>query len=137
MHMESGATLYEDIGGAETIERLVRAFYPKVYEDPYLSPLFPDGVEDIMEKQRLFLTQFTGGPPLYSNLYGPPRMRQRHLAFAVTPRRAQAWLRCMQEAMDEIGMSGPARQYFYERLTQVAGIMVNTPDETSQVSDGD
>jgi len=123
-----GETLYEAIGGEETIRNLVKAFYPRVYRDPDLSPIFPDGVESIMRKQCQFLTQFTGGPPLYSDQYGPPRMQQRHLAFEITPRRAAAWLRCMNEAMDEIGLSGHPRQWFYERLTQVAGIMVNTED---------
>lgn len=121
-------TLFEAIGGEDTISRLVEAFYPRVYSDPDLSPLFPDGVESIKYKQRLFLTQFTGGPTLYSDQYGPPQMRLRHLPFQVTPRRAVAWLRCMREAMDEINLSGEPRQWFYERLTQVAGIMVNTED---------
>lgn len=121
-------TLYEAIGGEGTIRRLVEAFYPRVYRDPDLIPLFPDGVEEIKEKQFMFLTQFTGGPALYSERYGPPRMRERHLAFEITPRRAEAWLRCMKEAMDEIGLEGPYREKFYVQLTEVAGIMVNTPD---------
>lgn len=128
MQQEETETLFEAIGGAATIRKLVEAFYPKVYRDPDLSPLFPKGVEDIMHKQYLFLTQFTGGESLYSNQYGPPQMQRRHLAFEVTPRRAEAWLRCMKEAMDDIGLSGHPRQWFYERLTQVAGIMVNTED---------
>lgn len=130
MQQREAETLYEAIGGEETIRNLVKAFYPKVYRDPDLSPIFPDGIQDIMHKQYLFLTQFTGGPPLYSDQYGPPQMQRRHLAFEVTPRRAEAWLRCMKEAMDEIEISGHARQWFYERLTQVAGIMVNTEDHS-------
>jgi hemoglobin len=56
-------------------------------------------------------------------------MRERHLPFEVTPRRAACWLRCMKEAFEEIGLDQqPAGQGFYERLTQVAGIMVNSPD---------
>lgn len=126
MHKEA-LTLYEAIGGENTIRELVNAFYPRVYRDPELAPLFPDGVEEIMHKQYLFLTQFTGGPPLYSEEIGPPRMRARHLPFEITPVRAQAWLRCMKEAMEEIGLTNDAGKMFYERLTQVASLMVNTP----------
>ena len=126
MHASEAQNLYEAIGGESTIRKLVEAFYPKVYADPDLSPLFPDGVESIKMKQIMFLTQFTGGPTLYSDRFGPPAMRQRHLAFEVTPRRAEAWLRCMKEAMDEIGFSGNPRDWLYERLTQVAFYMVNT-----------
>jgi len=121
-------TLYQSIGGADTVQKLVQAFYPRVYADPDLSPLFPDGVDEIMRKQQMFLTQFLGGPTLYSDQYGPPQMKQRHLAFEVTPRRAGAWLRCMKEAMDEIKLEGPEREWFYERLSQVAAYMVNTPE---------
>jgi len=129
MQMKEASTIYEGIGGAETVRKLVEAFYPKVYADPDLAPLFPNGVEEIKEKQYLFLTQFTGGPALYSDLYGPPNMRQRHLPFEITPRRAKAWLRCMKEAMDDIALDGPTRQILYERLTMVAGVMVNTLDQ--------
>lgn len=123
------ATLYEALGGEETVRNLVDAFYLRVIKDPDLSPLFQNGIEEIMRKQFMFLTQFLGGAPLYSNEFGHPQMRYRHLPFEITPVRAKAWLKCMREAMDEIGLEGPAKDYFYERLTQVAAIMVNTSEE--------
>lgn len=123
-------TLFTEIGGAETIDRLVKAFYPRVYADPDLSPLFEGDMEEIMRKQRMFLSQFTGGPALYSQEFGPPAMQQRHLPFEITPKRATCWLRCMKEALEEIGLDQTqAGTAFYDRLTQVAAIMVNTPDE--------
>ncbi len=87
-----------------------------------------------MEKQRLFLTQFLGGPPLYSQVHGPPAMRRRHLPFEITPIRAdpiraENWLKCMKEAFDEVGLSDhPAGEFFFQRLTQVAAIMVNSEE---------
>lgn len=119
---------YDLIGGEPTIIKLVEAFYPRVYNDPDLRPLFPDGVEEIKRKQKMFLTQFLGGPPLFSQEFGPPAMRARHLRFEVTPRRAKAWLRCMEEAMNEIGLEGEQRDRIFISLTQVAHLMVNTPD---------
>ncbi|NHC19180.1 globin [Bacillus sp. MM2020_4] len=122
-------SLYSEIGGQETIDQLVNAFYPRVYDDPELAPLFEGDMNEIMRKQRMFLPQFLGGPALYSQEFGPPAMRDRHMPFEVTPRRAQCWLRCMKEAFQEIGLDqNPAGRAFYDRLTQVAGIMVNTPD---------
>ncbi|GIN70769.1 group 2 truncated hemoglobin YjbI [Bacillus sp. J14TS2] len=119
-------TLYNQIG-ADTIDRLVQTFYPKVYANPVISPLFEGDMEEIMEKQRMFLTQFLGGPPLYSQVYGPPAMRRRHLPFEITPIRAENWLLCMKEAFDEVGLSDhPAGEFFFQRLTQVAAIMVNS-----------
>ena len=122
-------TLFIEIGGAETIDKLVNAFYPRVYADEELSPLFVGDMEEIKRKQRMFLSQFTGGPALYSQEFGPPAMRERHLPFEITPKRAQCWLRCMREAFEEIGLDKePAGAALYARLTQVAGIMVNSPD---------
>ncbi|MDR7002973.1 globin [Neobacillus niacini] len=122
-------TLYNEIGGQETIDQLVNAFYPRVYDDEVLRPLFEGDMKEIMRKQRMFLPQFLGGPALYSQEFGPPAMRDRHLPFEVTPKRAKAWLRCMWEAFQEIGLDqNPAGLAFYDRLTQVAGIMVNSPD---------
>lgn len=120
--------VYDQIG-AEKIEELVNAFYPKVYADPDLSPLFQGDMNEIMRKQQMFLTQFLGGPPLYSQEFGPPAMRHRHLPFEVTPKRAECWLRCMKEAFEEVGLdSNPVGEFFYNRLKQVAAIMINSPD---------
>lgn len=122
-------SLYSEIGGQETIDQLVEAFYPRVYADKDLRPLFQGDMEEIKRKQKMFLPQFLGGPALYSQEFGPPAMRVRHLPFEVTPKRAQHWLKCMKEAFHEVGLfDNPAGGYFYERLTQVAAIMVNSPD---------
>lgn len=126
--MNATVPLYEQIG-AEKLARLVQAFYPRVAQDPELGPLFPKDLTEVAEKQRRFLTQFLGGPPLYSEVHGHPRMRARHLPFPITPARARAWLRCMAAAMDEIGLGGPARDEMYARLTLTAQHMVNSEDE--------
>lgn len=125
-------TLYERIGGADTVTQLVNAFYPKVYANPILSPLFEGDINEIKRKQTLFLTQFLGGPILYSNEFGPPAMRERHLPFEITPARANAWLTCMKEAFEEVGLSDTAASIqFFDRLKQVAAIMVNSSDQQS------
>lgn len=117
---------YEAMGGAETLQRLVEAFYRRVAEDPDLAPIFPADLSEVRTKQYRFLTQFFGGPPLYSELHGHPMLRARHLRHPITPRRARAWLACMRAAIDEVGIAEPVRSYVIERLTQVAGYMVNT-----------
>lgn len=122
-------TIYSQIG-PEKIEELVNAFYPKVYSDPNLIPIFQGDMKEIMRKQQLFLTQFTGGPPLFSEEFGPPMMRRRHLPFEITPTRAKSWLRCMHEAFEEVGLfDDPAGEFFFDRLTQVAAIMINTDED--------
>ncbi|WP_226035277.1 globin domain-containing protein [Aquibacillus saliphilus] len=119
-------SLYDEIG-EDKINQLVDAFYPKVYDDPVLSPLFKGDINEIKRKQKMFLTQFLGGPALYSEEFGPPAMKHRHLRFEITQKRAESWLRCMGEAFEEVEISElPAGKFFYQRLKQVAAIMVNT-----------
>lgn len=121
-------SIYDEIG-PEKIDELVRAFYPKVYADEHLIPIFKGDINEIMDKQRLFLTQFTGGPALYSEKYGRPMMRRRHLVHEVTPTRAKSWLQCMHEAFHEVGLDEhPMGKEFFQRLTEVASIMVNTAE---------
>lgn len=83
------------------------------YNEDSPNRVFPDGVDEIRAKQYLFLTQFTGGPALYTDRYGFNNMRDVHGRFPITPERAEAWLACMKEAMDEIGLEGTPREFFF------------------------
>jgi hemoglobin len=121
-------TPYEVIG-EQRLSELVDSFYDKVRKHPLLKPIFPDDLTETARKQKQFLTQFLGGPPLYTEEHGHPMLRARHLAFPITPKRAQAWLNCMKEAMDEVGLEEEVREYFYNRLILTAQHMINTPDD--------
>lgn len=127
-------TPYEAIGGAETVAKLVDAFYRRVAAHPDLAPIFPSDLTETRRKQFLFLTQFFGGPPLFSQHIGPPMLRARHLPHPVTPERAEAWLECMAGAMDEAGIQGPVRDFLFARLSATARHMVNTQSAGSPSS---
>lgn len=129
MPINNNRTLYEAIGGGETIRRMVDAFYPKVLQHPLLAPLFPADIMPVADKQYMFLSQFFGGPSLYSDAYGHPMMRGRHLPFPITVERAEAWLDCMNRALIEIGMEEGLREVVMNRLSGPAHHFVNTPDE--------
>ncbi len=120
-------TLYERIGGAQTIQRIVESFYPRVLKHPDLAPIFPTDIEPVMKKQYQFLTQFCGGPPLYTLEHGHPRLRARHLPFPITPARAEAWLACMDAALDDAEVHGADREELWNRLVLTAYHMVNQP----------
>lgn len=129
MTMFYDGNLYDDIGGAATLKKLVDVFYGLVAAHPELAPIFPDDLTETKEKQYKFLTQFLGGPNLYSREYGHPMLRARHMPFPITPKRAEAWLSCMEQAMDQIGMSGKARDFMFQRLFHTAYHMVNQAPE--------
>lgn len=117
---------YEAMGGAEGIRKLVEAFYPKVQEHPLLAPLFPEDIRPVIEKQYMFLSQFFGGPPLFSEAYGHPMMRARHMPFPITPERAEAWLSCMKQALRETGWDPELQLAVLERLKGPAYHFINS-----------
>ncbi|WP_409342275.1 globin [Paenibacillus sp. MBLB4367] len=123
-------TIYEAIGGEQAVRRIVEAFYPKVQAHPDLGPLFPENILPVMDKQFMFLSQFFGGPSLFSDEYGHPMMRARHMPFPITPKRANAWLSCMKAALEEIGIDETLRQVVLERLQGPAYHFVNTDDSS-------
>lgn len=128
MHLTTGGTLYDRIG-PDHLRALLRRFYERVSRDERLAPIFPGDWEATLEKQFAFMSGFLGGPPLYHERYGHPRLRARHLPFPVTPERARAWLACMKGALDdtpEIEREDAAE--FYAALTKVAVHMVNTAE---------
>lgn len=122
-------TLYEAIGGAEVLDKLVGNFYERVARHPDLSPIFPDDLTETARRQVQFLTQFLGGPAYYTEEHGHPMLRARHLPFKITPTRKDAWLTCMKEALEEVNIEEPYRSSLYERLTYTALHMMNTPEE--------
>ncbi|MBM4764254.1 globin [Bacillus sp. B15-48] len=115
--------------GEGMLYQLVDAFYRRVAQHPDLAPIFPDDLSETARKQKQFFTQYLGGPPLYTQEHGHPMLRARHLQFEITPTRGDAWLSCMKEAMDEVGLSGPIREDFYARLVFTAQHMINTPED--------
>jgi hemoglobin len=121
-----GTSLYDWIGGEATVRKIVESFYPKVQANPKLGPLFPEDIMPVMEKQFMFLSQFFGGPALFSEAYGHPMMRARHMPFEITMERAQAWLGCMREALAEAGLEPEKQEVVLERLKGPAYHFINS-----------
>lgn len=70
--------------------------------------LFPEDVVEASRRSAAFFVQLLGGPPLFSQQYGPPRMRQRHLPFEIDDEARAVWLRCFEAALED----APARHGF-------------------------
>lgn len=117
---------FETMGGSEALRKLTDAFFDRVAEHPELIPIFPEDLTESREKEYRFFVQFFGGPPLYTEQYGHPRLYARHLPFEITPERARAWMDCIIEAMDEVGFPEPIYNEMIRRLTATAYNLVNT-----------
>jgi len=123
--LEDEKSLYERLG-SENLNKLVNKFYDLVFEDEMIKDLFKSEKEEIKGKQFLFLTQFLGGPPLYSDVYGHPKMRMRHLPHAITEEKAVAWLKCMHAAIATLEIPDSLKSELFERFPRTAFFMVNS-----------
>ncbi|MFT4030062.1 MAG: globin [Protaetiibacter sp.] len=122
-----GESLWSQVGGRATFERLVRRFYDGVRDDPLLRPMYPeDDLEGAIQRLTGFLEQYWGGPGSYSEQRGHPRLRMRHAPFAVTPAARDAWLGHMRVAVDELRLSPLHEATLWDYLERAAHAMVNT-----------
>lgn len=125
----SGDTFYERAGGQSFFDRLVERFYEGVEHDPVLRPLYPDDLEPGKRHLALFLAQYWGGPPAYDRLRGHPRLRARHLPFAIGPSERDAWVRHMTAALraeaDAGSLSSEDEASFVGYVTDAAAFLVN------------
>ncbi|MBX6391680.1 MAG: globin [Frankia sp.] len=121
-------SFFEAVGGEETFRRLVARFYEGVANDPLLRPLYPE--EDLSgaeERLRLFLIQYWGGPSTYSQRRGHPRLRMRHMPFAIGPAERDAWLAHMRAALDSLELPEHLAQPLWGYLFSAAHSLQNRP----------
>ena len=122
-------TVYAAIGGDETFRRLVERFYAGVAEDPILRPLYPEqDLGPAADRLRMFLIQYWGGPTTYSEQRGHPRLRMRHVPFAIGTAQRDAWLRHMRDALDSLGLPPAYEQLLWQYLSSAAESLRNAED---------
>jgi hemoglobin len=134
MTSTSSVTPYEQLGGTAAVRQLVDRFYdlmdllPEVYA---LRKLHPADLSGSRDKLTWFLTGWLGGPPDYESRFGHPRLRARHLPFAIDTAMRDQWLLCMAQALDEQQPAGALRDHVWQALTGLADHMRNHPDSTA------
>jgi len=101
-------SLYDWMGGAQAVERLVAVFYERTLRDPLLQPLFEHMPASHIHNVALWFGEVFGGPKAYSRKYGKatahPQMMSRHLNLQITEQQRKHWVDLMQEAADEVGL---------------------------------
>lgn len=121
-------THYQRLGGEDIIRRLVDRFYDLMDEDPDYYGIRKMHARDLTEARNklfMFLSGWTGGPQLYMEKFGHPRLRQRHMPFAIGESERDQWMSCMQRAMDETGVDEKLRQELTVAFWKTADFMRN------------
>ena len=121
-------TPYDMLGGEQTVRRLVDRFYDHMDADAEFAgirSLHAPTLDSTREKLFEFLSGWLGGPPLYIEKHGHPRLRGRHTPFPIGESERDQWLACMAKAMDEGEISGDVRAFLNARFAHVANFMRN------------
>lgn len=116
--------------GEDNIREMIKDFYLKLGQSE-IAGMFPRNLVKASEKSALFFIGLLGGPPLYMQKYGPPRMRARHFPFRITRHARNVWLACFEATLADSDKYQFPREYL-EDFKQFLGAfslwMVNTED---------
>jgi hemoglobin len=121
-------TAFQAIGGADALRTLVDRFYDLMDLEPAyagIRALHPGTLDGSRDKLYLFLSGWLGGPDLYVQRFGHPRLRARHLPYAIGIAERDQWMACMQQAMGECEVDDALRQRLMAAFMNTADWMRN------------
>ncbi len=127
--MNQDQTPYARIGGEEGVRKLVKRFYElmdTLPEAQHIRAMHPESLAGSEAKLFKFLSGWLGGPQLYMEEYGHPRLRMRHMPFPIGAAERDAWMRCMTQAIEEqITDDELLKQHLFQSLMKTADFMRN------------
>lgn len=126
--MENTTTTYEKIGGDAAVAKLSARFYGLMDSVPQFAELramHPASLESSSEKLYMFLSGWLGGPDLFVEKFGHPRLRGRHMPFSIGLQERDQWVACMLLAMEEVGIEPTIRAKLLENFFNTADFMRN------------
>ncbi|TRL37100.1 group II truncated hemoglobin [Rhizobium straminoryzae] len=121
-------TLYEAIGGDETVRALTRRFYELMDTLPEAArcrAIHPQDLSGSESKLYDYLTGYLGGPPVYVEKYGHPRLRARHFGAPIGAAERDEWLLCFSRAMEETIANSKLREIIWAPVERLAQHMQN------------
>ncbi|MFT4977518.1 MAG: hemoglobin [Myxococcota bacterium] len=125
-------SLYASLGGADGVRALVDRFYDHMDTLPkaaVVRGLHPADLTAARDKLYWFLSGWTGGPPLYVMRKGHPRLRMRHMPFAIGPQARDEWMLCMDRALDELVEEELLREQLSGSFRRIAAHMQNRDED--------
>lgn len=123
-------SLYDRIGGAEKLRTLVDRFYDLMTLEPEFAGIHvmhPVPNDSSRDKLFWFLSGWMGGPNLFIERFGHPRLRARHLPYKIGVAERDQWLRCMAWAMQDVGIEPALAERLMLSFYETADWMRNTP----------
>ena len=124
----AATTTYEKIGGDAAVAKLCDRFYELMDSVPQfaeLRSLHPENLQGSRDKLYMFLSGWLGGPDLFVEKFGHPRLRGRHMPFAIGVAERDQWVACMLLAMEEVGIEEGLRERLLQNFFNTADFMRN------------
>lgn len=124
----SPATPYAKLGGAPALRQLTHRFYELMDELPEawaIRQMHPESLEGSAESLFQFLSGWLGGPPLFMQNRGHPRLRMRHAPYTISGQARDEWLLCMRMALAEQVADEPFRDALVMAFEQMAQHLIN------------
>jgi len=124
-------TQYEKLGGEAGVRQLVKYFYEAMdnnAEVKTIRDMHAPNLTDAEDKLFLFLSGWLGGPSLYIEKFGHPRLRARHLPFSVGIKERDQWLHCMEQALNKMDIEKPMHDELMQAFFNTADFMRNQTD---------
>lgn len=121
-------TPYQLMGGEAAVRALANRFYDIMETAPEAKALYaihPLPLDTIRQKFFEFLSGWLGGPALFEEKYGHPRLRARHMPFTVNAQLRDEWMFCMNQALDEVVTDKLLREGIRQSIGQLASHMIN------------
>ena len=121
-------SLYEMLGGETGLRALVNRFYDLMDVSPEAQKIrsfHAKSLDRSREKLFMFLSGWSGGPQLYIERFGHPRLRMRHMPFSIGTVERDQWLWCMNKALDESQLDRQVVEYLKVQFAEVADFMMN------------
>jgi len=129
MNLDNQSTPFELIGGKKGVQNLVERFYFHMDTLPEVTTIrlmHSENLDTAKLKLFKFLCGWLGGPDLYIQEYGHPRLRRRHLPFKIGGKERDQWLFCMDKALAEMPIDEQLSTHVRQALSQLATHMINS-----------
>ena len=118
-------TIYKRLGD-DKLKLLVDYFYEEVFVSEVIGKLFANSEKEVVkDKQYRFLSQYLGGPLLYLEKYGNPKMRMRHAPHKIDEAAKDEWLRLMKRAINKLDIDAGFKESLYQCFPTLAAHMQN------------
>lgn len=125
-------SLYEQIGGEAGVRKFVDLFYDFMDTLPEARSVRSMHAADLSDSRTKLFEYYSGwfgGPPLFVDKYGHPRLRARHKHVSIGVADRDAWRACLYKALAEMKVSSALETALLEKIEPMADHMRNVEEE--------